>query len=99
MAVLHAGGEDVDADPQDIRLGEAAGSLGIEKRRERIDAPLGIELVVWPRRPERARSPASQGVDGFLELGPVLRQLVDARGGRRRKLALAHDSSFLEIAK
>jgi hypothetical protein len=38
-------------------------------------------------------------VDCLLELAPVLGQLVDGRGGRRRQLLPPHDSAGLEVAQ
>src|SRR5262245_27574928 len=99
MAIDETHGEDVAVDAEHVRLGEPAGSLGREERLECVEAPLGVELVVGPRRAERAGAPARERVYDLVELGPVLRQLVDGRGCRRGELALLHYAGRLELAQ
>ena len=68
-------------------------------RPHRVDEPAGSEAVVRPRRAERSRAPAAQGIERLAKLLAVRRELVDVGRRRRGKLALLDDAGRLEIAE
>src|SRR5437879_2265028 len=70
-----------------------------EDHLDRVDEPARKELVLGCRRPERASTPERELSDHGLQLEAVLRELVDARGGRPRKDLLPDDAVGLEVAE
>ena len=98
LAVAHAGMEALVAEPQLERRVEAGRRAGVEERPHGEDVGVDAHARL-SRQCRRACAPAAERRDDRLELLAPLGQLVDARAGRRGKLAPPHDSRPLELAQ